>query len=223
MKPADFLLGLLDFFAILLPGAVGAWLVSQYIPGDDRQRLLSLAGTPLTESGLWAVFVLAAYTLGHFIFMAGSKLDTLYDRWRRRVKPTGRDKAFQAARMVQEAVNPELVGGDFTLLKWAKSYVQVKSPGARLDIDRLEATEKFFRSFVVVAGALTAHFLLKERRFEMAFASAILAVMSYQRFIDQRWKATELAYGTAAILGVMPAEARKTQGGSGTRAGGEEA
>ena len=34
MKPGDFLLGVLDFFAVLLPGSLIAWLATQYVPPD---------------------------------------------------------------------------------------------------------------------------------------------------------------------------------------------
>lgn len=212
MKPADFLLGILDFFAVLLPGAVAVWVALQYVHRDPR--LVTIAGKPLTEGALWAAYLFASYILGHIVFMIGSNLDTAYDAWRRREKPTDRDRTFRAEDALRKRINPALDGAEFSTLKWAKSYIQIHSPAARVEIDRFEATSKFFRSFVVIAVALTAHFLLAEHRPALALAALLLAILSYRRFFDQRWKATELSYATVCILeatrtGPPPAAAGK--------------
>src|SRR5690349_12287163 len=100
MKPGDVLLGVLDFFAILLPGGVATWIMSRYIPPDVlRSALLfgeSDAGSP-DGIRLGAAFLLASYVLGHLVFMIGSKLDAPYDSWRGRKKPKSTDTAFAAA------------------------------------------------------------------------------------------------------------------------------
>ena len=80
--------------------------------------------------------------LGHFVFMAGARLDPLYDHWRKRAKPTARDKTFQAAYALQKQLAEDIVDGDFSTLKWAKVYIQVKAPAVRVEIDRLEADSK---------------------------------------------------------------------------------
>ncbi len=198
MKPGDFFIGVLEFFAVLLPGIVATWLLNQYLPPHYKIVWDVTRGCEDVVGG--AAFLLSAYVLGHFVFMIGSNLDSSYDRWRRRTKPAASDAAFGAAKRLAHELAGNLVGGDFTILKWAKAYIQIHSSGARIDIDRLEAHEKFFRSFVVIAIALTAHFLLRERAFFLALGSATLGLLSYRRFIDQRWKATELTYGTAVIL-----------------------
>jgi hypothetical protein len=198
VKPGDFFIGVLEFFAVLLPGLVATWLFDQYLPPHYHIAWEASEGSDHLVGG--AAFLLSSYVLGHFVFMIGSNLDSSYDRWRRREKPAASDAAFKAAEQLAHKLAGDLIGGDFTILKWAKVYIQIHGSGARVDIDRLEAHEKFFRSFVVIAIALTAHFLLRERAFFMALGSAILGLLSYHRFIDQRWKATELTYGTAVIL-----------------------
>ena len=204
MKPGDFLLGVLDFFAILLPGSLATWLVTQYIPPTSLRSALSFGvgdGTANPDSLLLgAAFLLSSYLLGHFVFMAGGQLDTLYDRWRKRAKQEALDRTFQAARALQKELTEELVGGDFSTLKWARTYVQVKAPAARVEIDRLEADSKFFRSLVVVSVLAAAHFLLREQSPLAGVVALAMAGLSYQRYRQQRWKMTELSYGTAVIL-----------------------
>jgi hypothetical protein len=204
VKPGDFLLGVLDFFAILLPGSLATWLVTQYIPPKTLRDALSFGlgdGTANPDPFvLGAAFLLSSYLLGHFVFMAGGELDPLYDRWRKRAKPVDGDKTFQAALALQKELNKELVGGGFTTLKWASTYVQVKAPAARVEIDRLEADSKFFRSLVVVSVLAAAHFLLREQSPVAGVAAVVMTGLSYQRYRQQRWKMTELSYGTAVIL-----------------------
>jgi hypothetical protein len=199
-KPGDFLIGVQDFFAVILPGAIATWLVSNYLPARFVDSLRLSMGDEGNGPARWAVFFLSSYTLGHFVFMLGSRLDEAYDRWRKRTKPTDSDLTYQAANKLRESLTPALKGAEFSTLKWAKTYVQLQSPAAYGEIERLEANSKFFRSLIVIAVALTAHFFLRERQFGLAAAAFVLGGLSLKRFFDQRWKLTELSYATAVIL-----------------------
>lgn len=80
MKPGDFLLGVFEFFAILLPGSLATWLAVQYVPEAVLKKTLTFglgsASSPDTVV-LGTAFLVSSYTLGHFVFMAGAKLDGL--------------------------------------------------------------------------------------------------------------------------------------------------
>lgn len=197
MKPGDFFVGVQDFFAVLLPGFLAMWLLSHYVPHDYSQLILEAKVEPTLVQ--WVVAALGSYVLGNFVFMAGSRLDPLYDRWRTRNKPTDSDRTFAAADALRQTLTPPLAGGEFTVLKWTKSYIQIHCPGALVEIERFEATSKFFRSMVVVSVALFVHFFL-QGSIEAAVLMLILGLLSYERFRDQRWKATELSYGRAVIV-----------------------
>jgi hypothetical protein len=209
VKPGDFLIGVLDFFAILLPGGMATWLVTRYIPRPALESHLGLGSSP-DPLTVWIVFFLSAYVLGHFVFMAGSRLDPIYDRWRERKKPTEDDDAFQAARKLRNELTADLQGPGFSVLKWCRAYIQIHAPGARAEIDRLEADSKFFRGMIVIALMFTAHFLLTERSPLISAACIGLGTLAYSRYREQRWKMTELSYGTAVILGATrpPAASR---------------
>ena len=209
MKPADFLIGVLDFFAVLLPGSMATWLVTRYVPPDELSRYLSFGTGQPDSVSLWVAFLLSSYTLGHFVFMVGSYLDPSYDRWRRLTKPTSSDATYTAA---NELRKNSLAEGPFTTLKWAKSYVQIHAPEARVEIDRFDANSKFFRSLVVIWLVVAAHFFLHERAPGMGVVSLVMGAMSYQRFVDQRWKMTELSYATAVILHATKLAPRSSEG-----------
>jgi hypothetical protein len=203
MKPGDFLLGVLDFFAILLPGAMAAWLAVQYIPARGLRDALLLGFEKQGEPSDWVTvgaFLLASYVLGHFVFMMGSRLDGSFDRWRRRTKPHTRDRMYQSACRVQKSLTRDLADSDWTTLKWARAYIQVKAQHARFEIDRLEADQKFFRSLVVIAVAFAAHFFLLKGAPVAGLLAVGAGALSFSRYVEQRWKMTELTYGTAVIV-----------------------
>jgi hypothetical protein len=219
MKPGDFLLGVLDVFAVLLPGVVATWLVVQYIPAPVLRDTLSLGIAGQEDLSGWVIgtaFFLSSYTLGHFVFMIGSRLDSTYDRWRRRTMPASRESTYLAARTLHRTLNGEIEDGTFSTLKWAKAYIQVKAQHARLEIDRLEADQKFFRSLVVISAAVAAHFLVREAAPIAGLVAMGMGVLSYRRYLDQRWKMTELIYATALIVH------KATASGASTSSAGKE-
>jgi len=73
--PQKFSIGLMEFFSILLPGALLTYLlmgeVGPIVLGD---RYAKLAGAEA-----WAAFLFASYLLGHLVFLLGSWLDGIYD------------------------------------------------------------------------------------------------------------------------------------------------
>lgn len=200
-KPSDLLLGLLDFFGVLLPGMAAVGLLYPHLPLEMRASLD--AGTSENAKTLfWIVFLLGSYALGHFVFAVGSRLDPLYDLWRRRTKTE--DAPFSAASKLRQALTKELGSGkgkgQYSTLKWARTYVGIHSAAARAEIDRYEATSKFFRGSVVVAIGAIAHFFLVAPHAGLAAAAFIVAALSFERFCDQRWKMTEAAYVAAVLI-----------------------
>jgi hypothetical protein len=45
-----------------------------------------------------------------------------------------------------------------------------------------------------------AHFLLRESAPAAGLVAIVMGVLSYQRFVEQRWKMSELIYATAVIV-----------------------
>ena len=74
MKPGDFFIGVLDFFAVLLPGSLATWLATRYIPHGALAAALTfdLPGAESEPDALvvGAVFLLVSYLLGHFVIFA---------------------------------------------------------------------------------------------------------------------------------------------------------
>lgn len=76
--PQKFFIGLMDFFSILLPGALLTWLLM----GEVGPVVLGNRYAQLAGAQAWAAFLFASYLFGHLVFLLGSWLDEFYD-WAR--------------------------------------------------------------------------------------------------------------------------------------------
>lgn len=91
-KLADLFVGVLDFFAMLLPGAIAtAMLIAYMKPLPHQPVLRGLLLVPAGEAAGWVMFSVASYFLGHLVFMFGSWLDSPFHKWRRHIYPRRSD------------------------------------------------------------------------------------------------------------------------------------
>lgn len=122
MKPSEFYIGVLDFFAILLPGAiVTAILVPVYGDFIVWPLIAPLNG----DTGKWVTFLIFAYFAGHLIFLLGSYIDYLYNALRERFNPYGNESAFRCATRIRDSLVGESEGS---------KYVPVVQVGADINL-----------------------------------------------------------------------------------------
>jgi hypothetical protein len=69
--PQKFFIGLMDFFSILLPGA----LLTYLLMGEAGPLVLGDQYDKLAGAQAWAAFLFASYLFGHLVFLLGSWLD----------------------------------------------------------------------------------------------------------------------------------------------------
>lgn len=70
-EPQKFFIDLMDFFSIMLPGALLTYLLMGEVgPVVLRDRYAALVGAEA-----WATFLLARYLFGRLVFLLGSWLD----------------------------------------------------------------------------------------------------------------------------------------------------
>ncbi|MGE0131570.1 MAG: hypothetical protein AB7U82_26105 [Blastocatellales bacterium] len=147
-KPSDLLVGIVDFFAILLPGAALAFVGMKFQGKIFNGVILPALGEGAPR---WIVFILSSYLIGHIVFLLGSSiLDPVYGTTYRKFKSrmTG-DLLFKRAGEIKRETqisNNEIENN----YKWARAAVRMSNSAASAEIDRLEANSKFFRSMVVV-------------------------------------------------------------------------
>jgi mannose-6-phosphate isomerase-like protein (cupin superfamily) len=225
LKPSDFFIGVIDFFSVILPGA----LVTYFLKGLLHARVFGVGKVfpePETEAQKWIVFLLTTYIIGNLIFLVGSLLidKLVYDQLlRNRFFKKNFDLSYHAATLVRdeyissetlirrmieakrlkEEEIRELLSKEkreiINTFKWAQHYLAVKFPETLLDIKRFEADSKFFRSLVIAFLFISAAQLVKAEFISSAIFF-LLAVASIYRYGDFRYKSTERAYEVILTL-----------------------
>jgi 8-oxo-dGTP pyrophosphatase MutT (NUDIX family) len=227
-EPQKFFVGLVDFFSILMPGALLAYLGKAWL----SFTWLGQWGFPLDSAETWIVFFFASYVLGHFVFLVGSLLDDcLYDPFRKstylgqierlaegkrlswalwRALAHSRlifDKAADAA-LVQvlriKAKMLEPVSADRTMnaYQWCRARLSKDHPEGLVEVERFEANSKFFRSFSIVLAGLVVT-LAFECRGIATLISFVFFLAALWRYVEQRFKATQRAYWFVLMLETM--------------------
>jgi ADP-ribose pyrophosphatase YjhB (NUDIX family) len=226
-EPQKFFIGLMDFFSILLPGALLAYLLmpewGPIVLGARYQELTGAEG--------WAAFLVTSYLFGHVVFLMGSWLDEFYN-WVRRytlerqiallahkdrllpwfaraliwlVFKQERNLAVDcASRLRRHVLGPLRASGAINTFQWCKAVLNIESPASLAVVQRFEADSKFFRSFVIVLFLLAIAWPFSQQR-PLAGIGIVLILLplfllALWRYIEQRYKATNQAYWSVITL-----------------------
>jgi len=217
LEPQKFFIGLMEFFSILLPGALLTYLlmgeVGPVVLGSDQYK-------KLTGAEGWAAFLIASYLFGHLVFLLGSWLDELYDWFRRYTLNTQivllarrgrllpwlaraliwlvfkreRNLAVdRAARIKRQALDPLGAADAINVFQWCKLVLASDSPESVAVVQRFEADSKFFRCLVIVLLVLVGTWMSQEEWLTASIGFALVPLALW-RYMEQRLKATNQAY-----------------------------
>ena len=222
--PQKFFIGLMDFFSILMPGALLTFLlmddVGPTVLGDGYH---DLAGTEA-----WAVFLFSSYLVGHLVFLLGSWLDEFYD-WARRYTRNGqiarlvRTKRLlhrparaliwlvfkdernlavnKAARIKAATLGPLGAAQSINTFQWSKALLATEAPSSLVGVQRFEADSKFFRCFAVVLSITILTWSWHDMwPVEGVPIALLLLLLALWRYMEQRLKATNQAYWNVITL-----------------------
>jgi 8-oxo-dGTP pyrophosphatase MutT (NUDIX family) len=225
LEPQKFFIGVVDLFAILMPGALVAYLGKDWA----AHAVLGQPSFPLQGAEAWLVFFFASYLLGHFAFLIGAKLDDwVYDplrkltywgqlgrlakgdqlarRWLRKAAESkwlfgsNADAAvMRAARIKARALQQLDAGGAINAFQWTKARLSKDHPPGLVTVQRFEADSKFFRSLAVVLSVLAAIFAFRGEPVAALVCTGFLLAALW-RYVDQRFKATQQAYWFLIML-----------------------
>lgn len=209
--PKNFYIGIVDLFAILLPGG----LLMFQIMGYGRGKFVSGPAD-------WMVLLFGSYLLGHFVFLVGSALldkqvydrirratdreqvkklacgGSLHPRWVRRLTHAlfgsmGDGAYEQAKRIHSHYLAPLGAASAINIFQWCKARLHMNQPDLLATVQRFEADSKFFRSLIVVLFILIP-WKFAEGSWKLGVAGIVMFVLALWRYIDQRMKATRQAY-----------------------------
>jgi 8-oxo-dGTP pyrophosphatase MutT (NUDIX family) len=222
-EPQKFFIGLMDFFSILLPGALLTFLLN-----NEAVKKPELVGILQQLNGAkgWAAFLVVSYMLGHFAFLLGSWLDEFYDWLRVRTQNTQiqrilkrgkpirwwirflvwlvfkreRNLAVEGAGKIKRKNLSSLQAKEtVNNFQWSKALLAVSSPESLAVVQRFEADSKFFRCFVVVLIVMLGLAWYRQR-WQLVIAAGVLLPLSLWRYMEQRFKATNQAYWSVITL-----------------------
>lgn len=147
-KANEFLLGVVDLFGIVLPGA----LTSVIVAVSSGLYVINWSHPPGLNTTQWVVFIVVSYIVGHLISgLGGMMLDPLYDGFypKRFVGEIPRLRR-RAERAAHKVLGNEFYREDDNRLEWAETLIRLTNSNAAAHVDRLEADSKFFRSLAVM-------------------------------------------------------------------------
>ncbi len=192
-KPGDFFVGIIDLFAIFLPGGVLTFVIYN----EYASFFLNVAS--LTGSQYWISFLFSSYFLGHIIFMTGSSLDDLYDCLRKKRAPYTNESAYQCASNIKQKFHEKDENASINTYHWSVSFLTTHYPDAMVEINRLVADSKFFRSLVVILPLISL-MLLSDGYFLQTGLLLLLIIPCFMRYYDRRLKSTTRAYQYIILL-----------------------
>ena len=247
-EPQKFFIGLVDFFSVLMPGAMLTYVGKDWV----AVRLGLADGFPLESAEAGLVFLFVSYLLGHFAFLLSSKLDDwVYDplrawtdwgqiskrlakgdglspQWQRRLAASSwlfgknADNAVMQAQWIKARALQHLAAESaINAFQWTKVRLTKDLPEGLVAVQRFEADSKFFRSFVLVLGVVALFYAL-QGKWLAAVVSLVGMAPALWRYIDQRFKATQQAYWFAITMEAMNTDAvpRNSRSDGLTHAGG---
>jgi hypothetical protein len=144
-KTGELYLGIVDLFAVILPGAIITFVVEKGFALDSHYEWLRGAQG-------WAVFLATSYIVGHLVSaFGGMLLDKVYDTGYKLSKAhSGYFRIRIRARDVVKAALKSFYSEKDNAMEWAGIIARLGSAPASAEIDRLEADSKFFRSLTTV-------------------------------------------------------------------------
>jgi hypothetical protein len=116
----------------------------------------------------------------HTIKLLAAFKDTLFF-WKKRCQVEKDDDAVKDSKEVMNTY------------KWGQHFLQIKYPQLMLDVKRLEADSKFFRSLVIAFLIIACYYFLHQQ-IKVGFILLGIAMLSFYRFGDLRYKSTNLVY-----------------------------
>ncbi len=199
-EPKSFYFGVVDFFSIMLPGAVLALFLYPILgPHLFGSVLPAIKG----DADGWVIFLFAAYLLGHFVFLLGSYLDEIYDPVRKLIWSGAKDLAYPQASAIKRKRLGKQQDKAINTFQWSKAMLVLQHPEGIVEVGRLEADSKFFRSLVVVLAFLLVIAIARGRRDYLVLVLFVLVLLSFWRYVERRYKSTQHAYWYMIALDAM--------------------
>ncbi len=179
-NPANFYLGVVELFAIILPGAMLTFLLGSAFPtmlsaAEQSSRHL------LDNAAFRAIgFVVISYVIGHFLAALGYfVMDPIFDIY---YLSDRAQRLRTLATRARATVNGIIELGDTRdeQIRWTLAYISLYSPQASTRLDSLEADCKFFRN---LSAATLLSFLLIDSLYYSRCEAGVTVDLGFRLFL----------------------------------------
>lgn len=184
-KPGDLLFSLLEFFGILIPGAIFTFL-----HGDDILRAVGVPLKSLLTTDQWVPIFFISILAGNLLHGLSDWFDRVAVHFLSAKTRAYLDRACETLTLpVGIPEHPRnLFAPDVTknLFYAAFSYIRVKHPVAVAELERHAGDFKLFRSLTLLflLESALALFSLSPLRFEILVVMTIFAAFRYMQLFD---------------------------------------
>jgi len=186
-KPNDLFVGVLDFFGILVPGAV-----LMFLHGSALLALLGKPDLPGDKVFSWIGFLVASLLLGHFLTAIGVLLLNRAFSW-----PIGDvDRYYKE---VEARIPLPVPSNRKSAFHRAYSYIRLKSAPGITEIDRQVAEYKLFRG-LTVAFIIDFAFAVAAGDVRHVLVSAFVALFCWYRFASLVCWTQQMTFEYFALL-----------------------
>src|SRR5688500_17695405 len=152
-KPGDFLFGIVDFLAFIVPGMILLLTVPQMTSWEVPKTFDIANGGTVTALG-WISFILIAYILGHFIHhISALILNEIYERTYFRLK---RKKHLRFVDSVEKSVQ-QIIPLHLDLVRVAEAYIRCEQPSLIPELEKHQAIAMLFRALSLLCLYLCFH------------------------------------------------------------------
>ena len=172
-KPGDLFLGVIEFFGILVPGAVFVLL-----HGDFLLCPFGLSVGRVQAATNWVPAFLIAYILGHFLLGFSVPFNRLAGRFPSKVTQAYFDHARKIVRL-PSGIPPTMTNVFYS----AFSYIRLHGPSALGEVERQAGEYKLFRSLTLLSIIdIPLAAVTHELTFARLASALLIGGLAYYRF-----------------------------------------
>ena len=211
-NPSDYYVGLLDFFGILIPGAVAVALLR--LSTHDWMEAVKTR-LDLTPPAPIAAFVVLSFLTGYLLNVVSVSLDRFTERRQHRAfQRTSGAGVFKRASELRDIHLPAPDRRLIPTYLWARSSVRALSSAWASEIDRLDAHTALFRSMTLVFALAAFVGFFVEPRYTHSFIHnpwhislifLVIAAVCFLMFKHLRWQRIQMVYQYCIVLNASTA------------------
>lgn len=192
-KPADFLIGIVELLAFIVPGVIVFTTLPKIISWNIPE-IFRIVDNPNVSILGWLNLIFVSYILGHFIHhISALILNPLYKKFYLSAK---RKKHAAFVNKAEQAIGT-MIPEHIDILRVAEAFVKTQQPTLIPELEKHEANAKLFRALTILLLYLCFY---PDSSIWFKIALILMSILSFSKFSNQRWTQRLVVYEYFTIL-----------------------